>query len=217
MGALIGGRWRALLLDLDGTLVDSEPSHQAAFRDYFASRGWDVDPELRRHFIGRRGSDVFATMPGPWAGEDPDALVAEVISHLDHEADPPEPIPGASNYIRGVHAKGVPIALVTSATRTWAEYAVGEILGVRECFAALVTWEDVTAGKPDPAPYRAGAQALHVDPAQAMAVEDTDAGVRSALAAGIGRVVGVTTTIDAAALQQAGAHRVVTSIGELTT
>ena len=215
MGALIGGRWRAVLVDLDGTLIDSEPGHQAAYQQFFTARGWDVDTETRRHFRGRRGSDVFATMPGPWAGEDPDALVAEVLSYLDPEAAPPEPTPGAAEFVRTTHARGVPIALVTSANRAWAEYAVGELLGLRECFATLVTWEDVVEGKPDPAPYLAGATALHVPPAEAMAIEDTVPGVESAAGAGIGRIVAVTTTTDEKSLLDAGAHRVVASLADL--
>lgn len=213
MAALSGGRWQAFLLDLDGTLVDSEPGHQAAFASYFASRGWEVDPETRRHFMGRRGSDVFATLPGPWAGEDPDALVAEVIALVEPERA--EPMPGATELVRSLHARGTPVALVTSANRAWAEYAVEEILGVRECFTALVTWEDVTDGKPHPAPFLAGAAACHVAPAAACAVEDSVPGVQSARAAGVGRVVGVTTTVTASTLTEAGAHRVVESVRDL--
>ena len=67
-----------VLVDLDGTLVDSEPMHRAAYRSFFAARGWDVPESTHRHFMGRRGSDVFSAISGPWEGEDPDALVAEV-------------------------------------------------------------------------------------------------------------------------------------------
>ena len=62
----------ALLLDLDGTLVDSEPLHRAAYRAFFEARGWDA-PDLSL-FTGRRAEDVFATEPGPWTGHDYDAL-----------------------------------------------------------------------------------------------------------------------------------------------
>lgn len=215
MGALSVGRTRAVLLDLDGTLIDSEPMHGAAYQAFFETRGWDVSAETRRHFMGRRGSDVFASLPGPWRGEDPDALVAEVISHLDPDSAPPEPLPGAIEFVRSTHARGIPIALVTSANRVWAEYAVGEVLGLRSYFSALVTWEDVVAGKPDPGPYAAAAAALHVDPAHTLAVEDTVPGVQSALAAGIGCVVAVTTTTEAQLLHDTGAHRVVTTLADL--
>jgi HAD superfamily hydrolase (TIGR01509 family) len=209
------GRARGLLVDLDGTLLDSEPVHRAAYESFFAARGWTVDPGTYAHFVGRRGSDVFATLPGPWAGEDPDALVAEVLGQLAESAATPVPIEGATELIQSFHARGVPIALVTSATRAWAEYAVEEVLGVRECFSALITWEDVTQGKPHPAPFRAACLALRVKAATAVAVEDSVAGVTAAAAAGIGRVVAVTTTTDAHLLREAGAHQVADSLSEL--
>lgn len=214
MGTL--GRPAGVLFDLDGTLLDSEPVHQAAFRTFFAERGWEVDPETYTHFVGRRGADVFATLPGPWTGEDPDALVAEVLGHLAGSDVIPEPAPGATELIRGLHARKVPIALVTSATRAWAEYAVEELLGVRECFTAMITWEDVAHGKPDPAPFLVACQALRLAPAKAVAIEDSVAGVTAAVAAGVGRVVAVTTTTDASLLKGAGAHQLVASLTELS-
>ncbi|MGH8776715.1 MAG: HAD family hydrolase [Jiangellaceae bacterium] len=213
MGAL--GRSGAVLLDLDGTLLDSEPVHRAAYESFFAARGWAIDVGTYAHFVGRRGSDVFATMPGPWADEDPDALVAEVLGHLARSDVVPEPAPDATELIQGLHARKIPLALVTSATRAWAEYAVEELLGVRDCFDALVTWEDVDHGKPHPAPFVAACRALHVTPARAVAIEDSVAGVTAATAAGIGRIVAVTTTTEAGLLRSAGAHRVVGSLEDL--
>ena len=66
MAALSGAA--ALLLDLDGTLVDSEPMHRAAYASFFAARGWAVDEDAYAHFVGRRGADVFGSLPGPWTG-----------------------------------------------------------------------------------------------------------------------------------------------------
>ena len=217
MGPLGRRHLDGVLLDLDGTLLDSEPLHRAAFKTLFDNRGWDVSPDTYSLFVGRRGADVFATTPGPWAGEDPDALVAEVISYLSQSEVNPLPVDGAAELIQDWHAHRVPLALVTSATRVWAEYAVEEILGVRQCFSALVTWEDVTHGKPHPAPYELACRALHVAPARVTAVEDSVAGVESAVAAGIGRVVAITATTDRDLLRKAGAHQVVDSLGELRT
>lgn len=216
MGSLIGGQWRGVLLDLDGTLVDSEPSHQATFDAFFTAKRWDVDDETRRHFMGRRASDVFATTPGPWAGEDPDALAAEVLSYIDYDATPPAATPGAVELVTGMHARNIPLALVTSANRAWAEYAVEEILGARDSFTAMVTWEDVPEGKPAPGPFLAGAKALGMPVGDTLAIEDSVPGLRSAVEAGVGRVIAVTTTHDAPELRAAGAHRVVDSLDELS-
>jgi mannitol-1-/sugar-/sorbitol-6-phosphatase len=217
MGPLGRKHLRGLLLDLDGTLLDSEPMHRAAFESMFSGRSWHVEPDVYSLFTGRRARDVFASTPGPWTDEDPDALVAEVLGHLAESDVPPEPVEGAPDLIRDWHARGVPLALVTSATRLWAEYAVEEILGVRECFSALVTWEDVAHGKPHPAPFTAGCRAIHVDPGDATAVEDSVAGVAAAVAAGVGRVIGITVTTDEHRLRAAGAHQVIDSLDELAT
>jgi HAD superfamily hydrolase (TIGR01509 family) len=206
---------RAALIDLDGTLVDSEPANQAAYRSYFMSRGWEVGPDVYRQFAGRRGADVFAQLAGPWTGEDAAVLVDGVLSHVDHEAYPLRPLAGAAELVRRLHAAGLAIALVTSAKLDWAEYAVGDVLGVRDHFTALVTWERTTAGKPDPEPYLTGAAALGVPPADAVALEDTVPGLHSALAAGVGLVIGVSTGADERTLLDAGAHRVVAGPADL--
>lgn len=214
LDAALTGR-RAALLDLDGTLVDSEPANQAAYRSYFAARGWDLGPEVLREFAGRRGAEVFAQLPGPWAGEDVVSLVDDVLTHVDHVAHPPRPVPGAAELVRRLHAAGVAVVLVTSAGRGWAEQAVADVLGVRELFAALVTAEATDAGKPDPAPYLAGAATVGVDPADAVALEDTVPGLRSALSAGVGLVIGVATGTSPGVLRRGGASRVVAGPAEL--
>jgi sugar-phosphatase len=217
MGPLGRRHLDGVLLDLDGTLLDSEPLHRAAFKTLFDNRGWDVSADTYALFVGRRGADVFASTPGPWVGEDPDALVAEVIGYLSASDASPLPVEGAADLIRNWHAHGIPLALVTSATRVWAEYAVEEVLGVRHCFSALVAWEDVLHGKPHPAPYETACRALHLDPSGVTAVEDSVAGVASALAARVGRVVAITATTDGALLREAGAHLVVDSLRQLAT
>ncbi|WP_454086336.1 HAD hydrolase-like protein [Georgenia sp. Marseille-Q6866] len=67
-GELLRRPGAAVLLDLDGTLVDSEPMQRAAFAAYFASRGWEVSEAVVRQFMGRRGRESFAAIAGPWAG-----------------------------------------------------------------------------------------------------------------------------------------------------
>jgi sugar-phosphatase len=191
----------ALLLDLDGTLVDSEPLQRAAYASYFAARGWDV-ADLTV-FTGRRAADVFAAEPGPWAGDDPHDLAAAVVGHFPADAVAEE-VPGARDLVRAAAAVSVPVAIVTSAGSAWVTRAVGA-LGVLEHVALVVTAADVTDGKPHPAGYLLAAERLRVAPADCLAAEDSPAGVRAAVAAGVGEVVGVTTTHDERVLTAAGA------------
>ena len=202
----------ALLLDLDGTLVDSEPIHQAAYRAFFAQRGWEA-PDLAL-FTGRRAEDVFVTEPGPWTGLDPVALAEEVMAFVFAGEDP-EPVAGAVALIAAARRYDVPLAVVTSAGPDWVQRAVGGTLDSLHHLEVIVTRDDVAEGKPDPAGYLLACSQLGVDAAGAMAVEDSPAGVRAALDAGVGRVVGVSTTHDADELAAAGAHVVLPDLTDL--
>lgn len=192
----------ALLLDLDGTLIDSEQMHRAAYRAYFARRGWPYDEALLSRFTGRRAEDVFATDPGPWVGEDPAVLRDAVVAHVDPDVRPP-PVSGGAELITAAAAAGVRVAIVTSATLDWAELTM-DSLGVRQFVEVVVTADDVRDGKPDPMCYRHACELLNAAPEHAIAVEDSPAGVAAAVAAEVGRVYGVTTTWPADALRTAG-------------
>ena len=196
-------RVRALLLDLDGTLVDSEPIHRAGFQAWFAARGWAYDDEVARVFTGRRADDVFRTVDGPWRGGDPHEMFAEIVSLVPRDRLP-EPVPGALDTIERARQAGIPLALVTSADARWAAKALAPLGGLA-LFAATVTRDDIDRGKPDPACYALACDRLGVDAAGALACEDAPDGVRAAAAAGVGAVIGVTTTFTALALREAGA------------
>ena len=203
----------AALFDLDGTLIDSEPLHRAAWESFFASRGWEVSEETyTAHFVGRRGSDAFRSIDGPWSHEDPDELLAEVLTHLATVSTEPGVVPGAAELLRRVHGAGVPIAVVTSAVRRWADEAL-EYLGIADMISVVISAEDVTVGKPDPEGYLQACARLDVQPDHVMAFEDSTSGVAAAVAAGIVHVVGVLTTSRADALRAAGAHHVIDDLG----
>jgi sugar-phosphatase len=202
----------ALLLDLDGTLIDSEPIHRAAYRAFFAERGWEV-PDLTM-FTGRRAEDVFVVEPGPWTGQDPAALSAEIMAFV-HAGEDAEPVAGAVALIAAAREYDVPLAVVTSAGPDWVQRAVGGTLDSLHHMEVIVTRDDVDEGKPDPAGYLLACSQLGVDAAGALAAEDSPAGVRAALDAGVGHVVGISTTHDAAELTAAGAHVVLPDLTDL--
>lgn len=206
LAAALSAPGAGLLLDLDGTLVLSEELHRRAYRRYFATRGWAVDDDVLARFSGRRADEVFPTLDGPWRGEDPVALTTAVLAALAAmvaDGERPAEVPGARRALAAAAGAGIPTAVVTSARREWTAGvldALGPTAGVR-----LVTAEDCACGKPDPEPYRRGAGVLALPPGGLVAFEDAPAGVASARAAGVGLVVGVTTSLPAAALLAAGA------------
>lgn len=193
----------ALLLDLDGTLVDSEPLQREAYRLFFATRGWEA-PDLAV-FTGRRAEDVLPTIDGPWRDEDHAAIAREVTALVPRDVAPTA-VPGAAELVRAAAGSGVRVAVVTSAGPAWVQQALGDGLRLLDLVEVVVTAADVVDGKPHPAGYLLACDRLGLSPATTLAAEDSTAGVRAAVAAGVGHVVGVTTSRVARDLADAGAH-----------
>ncbi len=198
----MAGPFAAAVFDLDGTLIDSEARSREAWLHVFETRGLPADEELIRSFIGRRGVDMHGLLLARLPQHDPAELMAATHAHFHGPDQPPlQPLPGAVRLVRSIAAAAVPLGLVTSAGRRYAEESLAD-LGVRELFTVVVSAEDVTAGKPDPQGYRAACGALGVAPAACVVFEDAPAGVAAAKAAGA-YCVAVTTSHAAADLTAA--------------
>lgn len=196
----------AALFDMDGTLVDSEPRSMAVWALLLEENGLPYDETLIRSFIGRRGRDVFAEVLHLFPGRTPDDLIAQTRGLVGRPSLPPVGVlPGAVDLVTALSQLGVPIGVVTSGWRGYAEDMLSSI-GVRHMFDVVVTGEDVAEGKPDPAGYALGCERLGVDPARTVAFEDAPAGIAAAKGAGL-YCVGLTTTHRPAEL--AAADRVV--------
>ena len=205
--------FQAAVFDLDGTLVDSETRSHESWRHVFRSRGIVPDDSLIRAFVGRRGSDVLDLLKEQVPGHDPAELMAATSEHFHAAHQPPlGPLAGAVELVRLIAAAGVPLALVTSAGRPYAEQTLDE-LGVHELFSVVVTAQDVTVGKPDPEGYLAAARKLGAPPAACVVFEDAPAGVAAAKAAGM-YCVAVATTHPPEDL--AGADQVVPDLTKVT-
>jgi sugar-phosphatase len=191
--AMDPGPFQAAVFDLDGTLVDSETRSHESWRHVFRSRGIIPDDSLIRAFVGRRGVDVHDLLRERVPGHDPAELMAASSAHFHAPGQPPlGPLAGAVELVRLIGAAGVPLALVTSAGRGYAEGTLDE-LGLRPLFSVVVTAGDVTVGKPDPEGYLAAARGLGVPPAACVVFEDAPAGVTAAKAAGMYCVAVATT------------------------
>lgn len=203
---------RAAVFDLDGTLIDTEPRNRVMWARLFAARGVPWDEELIASFAGRRGAEVLAELLHLFPGATVEELFEQVLSYgTDPDLPPDAPVPGAVELVRSLHEAGVPLAVVTSGLRPYAEGLL-DGLGVRSLLDVVVTAGDVAVGKPHPEGYLAAAGALGVPPAEAVAFEDAPAGVAAVKAAGM-TCVGVTTTQPAGALS--AADRVVADLKEV--
>ena len=193
---------RALLLDMDGTLVDSTDDVEKHWTLWAERRGLDPAAVLV-HAHGSPSRETVARFvdAGEVAAET--AWVEELSLFTEHE----QALPGALHLLS---QQFLPVAVVTSATAAVAPVRLRRAgLPVP---SVLVTADDVERGKPDPAPYLLAADRLGVAAADCVGVEDTPAGVASLKAAGVSALA-VTTTYSGADL--ADAMGVLTNLADL--
>ena len=197
-------RRTALLFDLDGTMLHTDPIHVAVFADMLAPYGLTVDEAFYMARIhGRLNAEIFAElMPG---AQDLAALADAKEAEFRRRLPRPFPaMPGLEALLDLAGRQQHPMAVVTNANRLNAEAMLGAI-GQRARFDVVISGEECARGKPAPDPYLAGMAALGARPADSIAFEDSPAGVQSAAAAGA-LVVGVRSSKSDADLRAAGAH-----------
>jgi HAD superfamily hydrolase (TIGR01509 family) len=182
--AIDAGRPRAVLWDMDGTLVDTEPYWIDAEYALVAEHGGTWSQE---HALNLVGNDllVSATYIREHGGVDlepaqiVDRLLDEVIARI-RERVPWQP--GAIELLASLREAAVPCALVTMSYDRFVAPVLEALPD--KTFAAVVTGDAVTVGKPHPEPYLAAASILGVDPHDCLAIEDSNTGAKSAVAAG---------------------------------
>lgn len=171
----------AVLWDLDGTLVDTEPLWMAAETALAAEHGVTWTQEDGLALVGSDLMDSARTIEARIrSGLAPEEIVAHLVGEIAGAMRSDLPWrPGAAELVRALADAGVPQALVTMSYREIAQPVV-DLLP----FDAVVTGDSVSRGKPHPEPYLAAARALGVDAADCLAVEDSATGAASADAAG---------------------------------
>lgn len=174
----------AVLWDMDGTLVETEPywiEAEFALAERYGG-SWSTE-----HAMNLVGNDLIES--GRYIREhmgidlEPSLIVEElldgVIAHIEREVPWR---PGAVELLADLNGAGVPCALVTMSYRRF----VAPVLAALPAgtFSAVVTGDSVSHGKPHPEPYLKAARNLEVDPVECVAIEDSNTGARSAEAAG---------------------------------
>ncbi len=175
----------AVLWDMDGTIIDTEPYWIAEETSLVEHAGGTWSEAQGMEMVGNdlRHSAQIMLDRTPITGSSDDvvdALLSGVIQRV--RAHMPWR-PGARELIDELRVAGVPMALVTMSWQPLAQALVQRL--PTDTFATVVTGDAVPRGKPHPDPYLIAAQRLGVDPADCIAIEDSPTGVRAAVAAGV--------------------------------
>ena len=173
---------RAVLFDMDGTLVDSEGQTDAAIAVVMARHGVagaSLPPNETR---GRTWTDVVRALAARYPT--PKTLERELVDEWARHIDAVTAIPGAADAVRAAAAVTGNVAVVSSSPRPLVERVLAN-LGVRDAVRVVVGAEDVAHPKPAPDCFLAAARALDVAPAACLVIEDARAGLTAAKAAGM--------------------------------
>ena len=183
---------RAVLWDMDGTLIDSEEFHWISWRDTLAKEGIIITREQFLSSFGQRNDSILPQWLGP--GSSPERI--ERIGNAKEELyrylilhNGISPLPGVTRWVHQLHKEGWLQAVASAAPRANID-AVLQALSATHIFQGIVSAEDVHRGKPDPEVYLTAASRVGVPPERCIVVEDAVAGVEGARRAGI-RSIGV--------------------------
>ena len=209
-------RFDAVIFDMDGVLIDSEPIHFDVLNSVLEQDGHRLSNAENDEFIGTTSEAMFETLiarcrlprtvPEYIACYDVAILRALNQSHAAQ--------PGAASLIQDLRSSGLLLAVASSSRRLWIEATLRSIGLSDPAFDATVSGDDVERSKPDPAIYLLAAQRLGVPPERCLAIEDSPNGVLSARRAGMA-VIGVRTPYTAH-LSLDGVLRTVDSLTELS-
>jgi HAD superfamily hydrolase (TIGR01509 family) len=182
---------RAVIFDLDGVLVNTEPLKGMAHAETVTALGGRGDPAWYRTLMGQSHERVIREFMQR-AGIEATPEQYDAIYHARYAAlmrDRVRLNPGATSLNLAITAAGLRRALVTSSAR-WMTEEIVRRTETQDWFEVVITADDVTREKPDPEPYRKALAGLALDPDDAVAIEDSESGACAAVAAGL-RVIGI--------------------------
>lgn len=182
----------AVIFDMDGVIVHTNPFHSLAFRDFFAIRNLaPTEAEFAQHMFGKSNSYIFSHFfKRPIQGEEFLEMEREKEGLFRKIYEPHvEPISGFLKFISDLEAHQVKLGVATSAPSANLDLILSKI-DLREKLGSILASEDVKKHKPDPEVYLSSARNLGLSPDQCLVFEDSFSGISAALNAGM-RVVGV--------------------------
>lgn len=195
---------KAVLFDMDGTLVDNSPVHIRAFEIFCTRYGVNNWQERLSRGIGMGNDDIMRlVMPEEIIREKGIDALADEKEAIYREIYAPQirPIKGLKSLLSQLQAAGIPCAVGSSGCKTNVDFVL-DACGIGSYFQAAISGDMVTRCKPDPEIYLTAAAALHVDPQACIIFEDAHAGFESAHRCGAGRIVALATTLSREELEK---------------
>lgn len=177
---------QAVIFDMDGLLVDTEPVWQVTENAMLTERGKQPDHEIRRSLVGLRMFDFWQGMSRAYGlTESLDVLGAEIIDRMVAMIEAGvDSRPGARELLVYLYERRIPCAIASSSPLALID-AVVKAHGWSSFFQIHVSGDEVISGKPAPDIYLEAAKRLGVDPSDCLALEDSPNGARAAVAAGM--------------------------------
>lgn len=178
---------RAVLWDMDGTLIDSEEFHWQAWREAMAAEGVAITREQFLSSFGQRNDSIIPQWLGARCTPELVARIGDAKEKLYRQQIREKgisPLPGVNDCVHMLHESGWSQAIASAAPRANVELVL-EVLSFASFFQALVSAEDVRKGKPDPEVFLTAAARLGVPSERCIVVEDAVAGIQAAGAAGM--------------------------------
>ena len=186
----------ALIFDMDGVIIDSNPLHRIAWAEYMRRHGVEMTEAMQQRMYGKRNDEIIRDFLGAHLddlevfahGAAKEALYRELMQPRIKESL----VPGIREFL--ARYRNLDLAVATNAEAANVDFVL-DGAGLRSFFRAIVNGHDVTNPKPHPDIYLRVAEMLQVPPKDCIVFEDSHTGVQASLAAGM-RVIGVTTTHD---------------------
>lgn len=213
----IPSRIKAVIFDVDGLLIDSEPYWEQADGELFRSHGKKHTPEINKFIMGMRPVDIVQYFIEEYGFKTTaDKLLEERLAHLYAFLLPNlRLMEGAGPLIQSLDRRGITMAIATSGHSNVRATEIAARLGLVNAIKVIVSGEDVTRGKPHPDVFLRAAALVNISPKHCLVFEDAPNGVLAGKAAGM-YVIGVNKDEKIYnKLREAGANEVLYSLSEV--